>query len=176
MEKKFVFTLLENMVQNHCVRIGIFYSSSTRLHLVRHSKIASMLAQLQDRAHVLGFYVRSGSSVFVIQNVRMERLTTTFLHMLISLLISPSCLYYFLIKKPITLSNLVRFYQKKVLYQLSKKVTFRFLSDNSMSIHLALMSIIPYGGRITLASSPSLLALVSSLLRKHIEYSRAMKH
>lgn len=119
--EKIRFTLLENMEQSLCVRIGIVYCSSTRLHLVRHSRIASTLAQLQDRAHVLAFYCRFGSSVFVIQNVRMESVITTFLRMLTSLLIFPSCLYYFLIRKPITLSSLVRFYQKKVLSQLSKR-------------------------------------------------------
>ena len=164
------------MVQNHCVRIGIVYCSSTRLHLVRRSRIASTLGQLQDRAHVLAFYVRSGNSVFVIQNVRMERLTTTFLRTLTSLLIFQSCLYYFLIRKPIILSNLVRFYLKKVLFQLSKKVTFRFLSDNSISIRLALQTLIPSGGRITLGSSQNLAVQVSLLLSKHIEYLRATKH
>lgn len=176
MEKKFVSTLLESMVQNHCVRIGIVYSSSTRLHLVRRSRIVKTLAQLHDHAIVHAFYVRSGNSVFVIRNVRMERLITTFLRMLTSLLIFQSCWYYFLIKKRITLSNLVRFYHKKVLFQLSKKVTFRFLSDNSMSIHLALKTLIPFGGRITLGSSQSLPVQVSFLLNKHIEYLRATKH
>jgi hypothetical protein len=62
MEKNYVFTLSENMEQSHCVRIGIVYSSSTRLHLVRRSRIVSTLAQLQDRAHVLAFYVHSGTT------------------------------------------------------------------------------------------------------------------
>ena len=45
-EKKFVSTLLESTVQNHSVRIGICYYSSTRLHLVRRSRFVKTLAQL----------------------------------------------------------------------------------------------------------------------------------
>ena len=176
MEKKFVSTLLESTVQSHSVRIGICYSSSTRVNLVRRSRFVKMLGQVPDHVNVLALYVRSGSSVFVIRNVRMERLITTCLRMLISLLIFPSCLYYFLIKKPITLSNLVRFYRSKVLSQLSKKVTFRFLNDNSISMYMALKTLIPYGGRITLDSSQNLRAQVACLLSKHIEYLRLMKH
>lgn len=161
---------------SHSVRIGICYYSSTRLHLVRRSRFVKMLAQVPAHANVLFFYVRSGSSVFVIRNVRMESVITTCLRMLISLLIFPSCLYYFQIRKPITLSNLVRFYRSKVLSQLSKKVTFRFLSDNSILMYMALKTLIPSGGRITLDSSPHLRAQVACLLSKHIEYLRATKH
>lgn len=57
-----------------------------------------------------------------------------------------------------------------------KKVTFRFLSDNSTSIRLGLQTLIPSGGRITLGSSQSLPVQVSLLLSKHIEYLRASKH
>ena len=90
-------------------------------------------------------FLRCGDMVFVIRNVRTESVITTLVRMLISLLVFPSCLYYFQIKRPITLSNLVRFYRSKVLSQLSKKVTFRFLSDNSLSIALALKTLIPFG-------------------------------
>ena len=152
------------------------YCSSTPLHLVRRSRIVKTLAQVPAHVNVLALYVRSGSSVFVIRNVRTERLITTFLRMLTSLLIFPSCLYFCLTKSPITLSNLVRFYRSKVLFQLSKKVTFRFLSDNSLSMYLALKTLIPFGGRITLDSSHDLLAQVSCLLSKHIVYLRASKH
>ena len=178
MEKKFVSQsrYLESTVQNHCVRIGICYCSSTRHHLVRHSRIASMLAQVPESVSVLAFYCRCGNMVFVIRNVRMESVIITLVRMLTSLLIFPSCLYYFQIKKHITLSSLVRFYRSKVLCKLSKKVTLRFLSDNSLSITLALRTLIPYGGRITLDPSQNLHVQAACLLRKHIEYLRVSKH
>ena len=134
-----------------------------------------MLFRSVSQSRYTAFYVRSGSSVFVIRNVRMESLIITFLRMLISLLIFPSCLYFCQIKNHITLSTLVRFYRSKVLFQLSKKVTFRFLSDNSLLILMALKTLIPYGGRIILDSSQNLLAQVRCLLSKHIEYLRVSK-
>ena len=175
MVKKFVSTLLESTVQSHSVRIGICYSSSTRLHLVRRSKIASTLVQIPDSVSVLALFCRCGDMVFVIRNVRTESVIITLVRMLISLLVFPSCLYYFQIKRPITLSNLVRFYRSKILSQLSKKVTFRFLSDDSLSIALALKTLIPFGGRITLDSSQNLHVQTACLLRKHIEYLRVSK-
>lgn len=96
--------------------------------------------------------------------------------MLTSLLIFQSCLYYYLTKKPIILSVLVRFYQKKILSQISKKITLDFLNSNFMLIHLALNALMPYGGRITISTSRHLVAQVTCLLSKHIEYLRLTKH
>lgn len=173
--RRFVTTLLESTVHRHCVRIGICYCSSTRLHLPESSKLSIKLAPLADLQSAPIFYVRSGSMVLLTLNGQTNKHIITLLRMLTSLLLFLPFLTSFLSKRVITPIGLVRFYRKKLLSNLSENATLTDLEIISLPMLTALRALLPYGGRITMNSFPDLVGNVFALLRKHSEYCQAMK-
>lgn len=173
--ERYVTTLSVNMVHRHCVRIGICYYSSTRLHLPESSKLSIRLAPLIALPSAPIFYVRCGSMVLLTLNGQTNKHITTLLRMLISLLLFLPFLTSYLNKRVITPIGLVRFYRKKHLSSLSENVTLMDLEIISLPILTALRALLPYGGRITMNSFPDLVGSVFALLRKHSEYCQATK-
>lgn len=173
--KRYVTTLSENMVHHHCVRIGICYCSSTRLHLPENLRLSTKLALLADLPSAPIFFVHSGNMVLLTLNGQTNKHITTFLRMLTSLLLFLPFLTCYLNKRVITPIGLVRFYRKKHLSILSENVTLTDLEIISLPILMALRALLPCGGRITMSSFPDLVGSVFALMRKHSQYCQALK-
>lgn len=150
----------------------LFFDSSA---LAREFEIVDQVGTINRPAECAHFYVRCGTMVLLTLNGQTSKPITMFLRMLISLLLFLPFLTSFLSKRVITPINLVRFYRKKYLSNLSENVTLMDLETISLPMLMALKALLPYGGRITMNSSHDLVGNVFALLKKHSQYCQATK-
>ena len=119
---------------------------------------------------VQSVFIRCGSSVLRLRVAQTSPLTTMFQVMLRSLLAFPSACRLYQDPTLCTLSSLVRHWQKKRYKQQLSLSTSNISDYIIVTLAKGMKYLMPYGGRITLDSSPSSLDLLICLVKKYFIY------
>lgn len=119
---------------------------------------------------VQSVYVRFGSSVLRLVNVQTNPLITMFPVMLRALLAFPSACRLYQDPTRCTLVSLVRLWQKKRFNEQLSLRTSNISEFIIVTLAKAIRFLMPFGGRITLDSSPSSLDLLICLMKKYFVY------
>lgn len=171
---------LESTVQTHSVLIGICYYSSTRMSwqeiwnaatIPRTKNSGKTLTSDSTTTMIVqSVYVRFGSSVLRLVNVQTNPLITMFQVTLRALLAFPSACRLYQDPTRCTLVSLVRLWQKKRFNEQLSLRTSNISEFIIVTLAKAIRYLMPFGGRITLDSSPSSLDLLICLMKKYFVY------
>lgn len=166
---------LESTVLTHSVRIGICYYSSIPMNwhkiwnaatIPRTKNSGKTLTSDSTMTMIVqSVYVRFGSSVLRLVNVQTNPLITMFQVTLRALLAFPSACRLYQDPTRCTLVSLVRLWQKKRFNEQLSLRTSNISEFIIVTLAKAIRYLMPFGGRITLDSSPSSLDLLICLMK-----------